>query len=308
MSNTATPSNSVQETSQTPAGEQQPQIFDGKYKVIRRIADDDLSEYNSGIFIVEDLETHQTLICKQLKPGTGKHESEILAKVSPHPNVTQYIDSKLHPADSSSNDRIYMEYCNAGSLRDYLKEHNGEKIPEAFALSIFRDLTAAVKHLQNGPPGVKNWDSILHRDIKPINVFLMTVGRTPEEYPRAVLGDFGCAFTHSELDEILLDYENCDDPGLPHDVVWADPEDDMSFTHSAEVYQIAGVIKRVCGGGLFNLMTWTKSEMECSDELKELVRRCMSEDFSERLDVWDLEKELRKFGAGEEKQDAGKAE
>lgn len=286
------------------------EIWDGKYKSIGALTDRGLNgefiergENSMGIYLVEDTETQKRFTCKLLYPiGLAKHEGEILAKVSPHPNITAYVDcitdEYLQRGHFAKTDRIYMEYCDRGTLEDLFWPGAYCTPAEPFILSVFRDLTAAVKHLQYGSPGANDWDPIIHRDIKPSNVFLTTTGAGENNFPRAVLGDFGCAFTMTEIKEIEADYENrSNDVGVLHDNLYMDPLDNASLDPSADVYQIAMVIYYLCNHGqVEHRAKWGTDVLDCSDELKEIVRRCISSDWEERLDILDLETWLANFG------------
>ena len=70
-----------------------------------------------------------------------------------------------------------MEYCPADTLEDFCKMHP-EREQEAQKWKIFRQILEALNYLQNR--------GIIHRDIKPQNVFL-------DENNNVKLGDFGLA-------------------------------------------------------------------------------------------------------------------
>lgn len=103
-------------------------------------------------------------------------EAECLKKVS-HPNVIAYIgcfleEKKLH---------IIMEYADRGDLGQKILRRREESRPisESTILRYFVQLAGALEHI--------HFLNILHRDVKPMNIFL--VGR--EEQVK--LGDFGIA-------------------------------------------------------------------------------------------------------------------
>ena len=79
-----------------------------------------------------------------------------------HSNITKMIDFK---EDSDYYYYIY-EYCNGGSLYDYLTYLQKDKkiISEEIGQYIMKQLIEAIKYLHN--------EGIVHRDIKPANIFL----------------------------------------------------------------------------------------------------------------------------------------
>jgi len=104
-------------------------------------------------------------------------ESELLRKVS-HPNIVAYVasyleDSKLH---------IVMEYAERGDLDNKIKERRRTNlwVRETSVLSVFVQLASALDHIHAR--------KILHRDVKPRNIFL-------NKENEVKLGDFGIART-----------------------------------------------------------------------------------------------------------------
>ncbi|XP_035280416.1 serine/threonine-protein kinase 4-like isoform X5 [Anguilla anguilla] len=93
-----------------------------------------------------------------------------------HPFIVQYNDS----FEDDMNVYIVMEYCEGGNLSEEIKKQKdtGEYFPEDQILTWFVEICMAVEYVHE-----KN---ILHRDIKPQNIFL-------DKYGRTRLGDFGLA-------------------------------------------------------------------------------------------------------------------
>ena len=114
--------------------------------------------------------------------------------------------------------RIYMEYCPHGDLMDLLRTHakcdgfsrrvddDNEPIPQVripvrALWSIFKDLAAAACIMKYGYNPLDTdirshdeWEEILHRYLKPDNIFLAApVVKTGREIPVCKLGDFGIA-------------------------------------------------------------------------------------------------------------------
>ncbi|XP_046375025.2 calcium-dependent protein kinase 1-like [Haliotis rufescens] len=88
-----------------------------------------------------------------------------------------------------SNKYMYLvlDYCNSGTLNDYMAEHN---VSDKRRVSFMQDMIEGLKHLHD--------HSIVHRDIKPDNILMHTrKGRRPI----CKLSDFGLArYNGSETD------------------------------------------------------------------------------------------------------------
>ncbi|RYP46654.1 hypothetical protein DL768_007167 [Monosporascus sp. mg162] len=136
-----------------------------------------------------------------------------------HNSIIHYVSSFVQ--DSPFRATVYMEYCDRGSLRDmilaykYRKEpHAPDFVPGSFVWHAFVGLAGALGYLATGrscvplsleavknynTAGVGSWVPVVHRDIKPDNVFLRsrdTPGSAKPFY--VVLSDFGLAQRESE--------------------------------------------------------------------------------------------------------------
>ena len=129
-------------------------------------------------FLVKRKSDNQLLVAKTIKLSilscskTGMNEVNILSSLN-HPNIISYIESFIH------NDFLYiiMEYADGGDLSLKIQKH-GKLFTEEEILKMFTQLVLAIQYIHD--------NKILHRDIKPQNIFLTKNGDIK-------LGDFGIA-------------------------------------------------------------------------------------------------------------------
>ncbi|XP_067445516.1 interferon-induced very large GTPase 1-like isoform X3 [Thunnus thynnus] len=101
----------------------------------------------------------------------AQKEVEVLANMS-HPNIVKYKES----FEVKGHLCIVMDYCEGGDLLEKIKSQKGELFSEEQILDWFVQICLALKHIHDR--------KILHRDIKPQNIFLTKDGTVQ-------LGDFG---------------------------------------------------------------------------------------------------------------------
>ncbi len=135
-------------------------------------------------------------------------EINVLKRISRHKNrnLCQFFKELWGPRDRSVS--VIIEYCDAGTLSDKLDKHKKQNqlMPEAFLWHLFLGLANALAFLHAGiedaiksQQGPKDWNPICHLDLKPANIFLSNTDNRGIEYPRIVVGDFGCAVTASQV-------------------------------------------------------------------------------------------------------------
>ncbi|KAK4503383.1 hypothetical protein PRZ48_004298 [Zasmidium cellare] len=101
--------------------------------------------------------------------------------------------------------RMFLEYCNGGDLGDVLTAYRNANrwVPASFLYMLFKALAEAALLMKGGSTtGTReDWKEIVHRDMKPLNVFL----NEPQPdyfpmYPQPKLADFGLAIMTSKDD------------------------------------------------------------------------------------------------------------
>lgn len=142
-------------------------VLDGKYEVVDLLAE----TWRSEVYQVKELQPpHHNLIVKRLKPAEarrddslGRFEREIIAlrRIS-HQYVVSLRDSK-----TIGPDRYFVtEYADKGTLREYLASRAGHRLYPGEALDLALAICRALE--------ASHRQGIVHRDVKPSNVFLFS--------------------------------------------------------------------------------------------------------------------------------------
>ncbi|KAL6778762.1 hypothetical protein ACKKBF_B04745 [Auxenochlorella protothecoides x Auxenochlorella symbiontica] len=100
-----------------------------------------------------------------------RDEVRVLRRLD-HPNIVAYHECFW----TGPTQHIVMEYCEGGDLEAFIRARQGELLDEDDIMLIFVQLCLALQHVHA--------QDILHRDIKPNNIFLSRGGIVK-------LGDFG---------------------------------------------------------------------------------------------------------------------
>jgi len=117
--------------------------------------------------------------CKAESQEDALKEVDILNKLN-HPNIVGFIENFF---SSKGELCIVMEYCDSGDLDGYINElkKNKKQMSADQCLDYFAQICMALQYLHE--------NKILHRDLKPQNVFLSNQRRMVK------LGDFGITKT-----------------------------------------------------------------------------------------------------------------
>ena len=225
--------------------------------------------WNDGVYVVKRITDSRHLVEKCFKKsqtlnGDAKHEIDLLRQLN-HRNTIQFCDAFVDDHDSRNpRASVYMEYCSDGTL-DALLECRGrrrDRLPETIVWRMFRQLVNAVVYCQYGihdacadprQSAERSWTGIIHRDIKPTNIFLRA--NRDGGFPDAVLGDFGLATHVNDRRRMSASVWGTPD--------WQPPEmPDCSF--DSDTWAIGAIIQATC------LLEWEevqpKYRRECRDE------------------------------------------
>ncbi|CRG93587.1 NIMA related kinase 1, putative [Plasmodium gallinaceum] len=174
-----------------------------EYEVVKKIGNGRFGE----VFLVKHKRTQEFFCWKAISyRGLKEREkSQLVIEVNvmrelKHKNIVRYIDRFLNKA----NQKLYilMEFCDAGDLSRNIQKcyKMFGKIEEHAIIDITRQLLHALAYCHNLKDG-PNGERVLHRDLKPQNIFLSTgirhIGKITAQAnnlsgrPIAKIGDFG---------------------------------------------------------------------------------------------------------------------
>jgi serine/threonine protein kinase len=166
----------------TEPGARLPELLDGRYELLERIAQGGMGEVYRG----RDRQSGAEVAVKRLRSGRDSADAELLARFAreaeilrrlDHPNIVQML-AIVAGKDVQGEEQhcIVMEYVPGGSLRRELVRHSVLPPIEALLLTLeVADALAQAHRLD-----------VIHRDVKPENVLLAQDGTVR-------LSDFGLA-------------------------------------------------------------------------------------------------------------------
>lgn len=131
-----------------------------------------------------------TYVIKRVKYNNDekvKREVEALATLS-HPNIVRYYNS-WDGDDYMKRSLIkclfiQMEFCDKGTLEDWIEKRRGENAEKYLSLELFKQIVTGVDYIHS--------KGLIHRDLKPSNIFLV-------DTKQIKIGDFG-----------LVTFQKCD--------------------------------------------------------------------------------------------------
>ncbi|MGE0556146.1 MAG: protein kinase [Gemmatimonadales bacterium] len=170
------------------------------------------------------------------------------------PRALKVFDRFVEPDVSRSRYCLVMEYAEHGDLGSWLEARGGQ--PERV---VRREIAAILGILD-----VLHRGQALHRDLTPFNVFVC-------EHERLKLGDFGIA-THQAGDRgVTADAFN--PLQAPTEIAWGKVR---KWQQKDDVYQVGQLIAMLLRGDVRSPMKSTDvRRLPCSDQLKEVIHRCL---------------------------------
>lgn len=144
-----------------------------RYNIIKKLGDG-----SQGVaYLAADTECSRNVVVKKLPSGSRSCEEMRLAKHIKHPNIVECYEA------FEENDYVFlvMNYAEGGDLESFLDclREAKETLPLPVALRWFAQIATACLHCHGC--------QLIHRDVKPSNVFLS------KDLKTCYLGDFGVA-------------------------------------------------------------------------------------------------------------------
>lgn len=256
-------------------------IFDKRYQIENKLGDGGCSE----VWLAKDIKTDVEVALKIFAPSTGldsnglemfAREFSLVADVN-DPNILKplYFESERNPY-------LVLQYCKQGSLKNKVG-----KITEKDAWQIIHDVAHGLKSLHNHTP-----NPIIHQDIKPENVMIADDGHymitdfgvsvhLRSTMRRTMSSSLSKAGTRAYMAPERSGKERLT-PIMPSDV----------WSLGAMVFELLiGDVPFGEEGGLNQKSGFDIPELtgDYSQDLKDLINRCLSEKASDRPFVEELE-------------------
>lgn len=244
--------------------------IDHHFKLVKSIKNG--GGLNEGINIVKYRKLGNVFVQKKLPIDYEDGLREILfLNVLKHPNIITYIDAYIPLGRSNTGPSLYLEYCELGTLQDLIMAYVARNdrhprnpqtyIPERFIWHVLESMASALLYMHHGNSpdkyhaiNPKNWPSIVHRDIKPDNIFLR---KSPDtKYPVVVLADFVGLILPTSRPYLLTSSQGIATNFLEHDFdyrqgcfvgtpEYSPPEGDRQVAR-ADIWALGAVILSLC--------------------------------------------------------------
>nr|WBQ01588.1 protein kinase R [Myotis myotis] len=170
----------------------------------------------SSVFKAKHRIDGTTYVIKRVKYNNEKvkREVKVLATLS-HPNIVRYYNSWVGEDYVKRSLKkclfIQMEFCDQGTLEDWIENRRGKIPNKALSLGLFKQIATGVDYIHS--------EGLIHRDLKPLNIFLV-------DTKQIKIGDFGLVTFQKH------DKQRTEDRGTP---LYMSPEQLASVEYGNEV-------------------------------------------------------------------------
>lgn len=185
---------------------------------------------------------HELAVLKQLSRAGGSY------------HVNMLVDYFINPNIEVCN--LVIEYCDARTVADEMEKYTTgcTRMPEAQVWHIFAAMAQALLFCHHGMDFKTQkfnpkWNTVCHLDIKPTNVLLTRQQQRHPEFPRVVLGDFGCSVT---LEDVVAGRipplgQQAGTPGWYAPEFYLEPSDDKPeakrYGKPTDIWQCGGLMQ-----------------------------------------------------------------
>ncbi|KAA6383201.1 MAG: putative Serine/Threonine kinase domain protein [Streblomastix strix] len=260
-------------------------VYIDKYRIIKQIG----GGGSGKVYLVEERGTKFKTVMKRSEYKSDSQKQQIMYEIEIHkslfsPFIVDFIDGFEYEEGTWN---IIMEYCQGGDLDDFMEDLKeiGAEIDENRAWDLLSQMIMAVDYLHQ--------NNILHRDLKPKNVFLSNTFDVR-------LGDFG-------ISRVLADGEKYAHTKTGT-VTFMCPElvSQGKFNEQGDVWGIGIIMYELLTGVLFTVINAQNStqilqnivniqEPEItnyySEGLRKLIHRMLIKDFHDRITIPLLKQE-----------------
>jgi serine/threonine protein kinase len=180
---------------------------------------------------------------------------------------------------------LVLDYCDRGNLEEMIQDalSRNRYLKESFVWNVLAAGCNALMFLHHGLTDAKtkpnpSWDTILHLDIKPSNIFLDSFGGR-HGMDRVVLGDYGCAVQASD---VIRKIESAEErPG--HTPGYCPPEQGLvRYGVHTDLWLLGATIQAMCTLEPAPNMDLLTTDQPCtsrhSRELNRLVAKLVHQD------------------------------